>query len=130
MKLSKAFMAGLRHSLLSSTVYENGGYDYRLYPESEDRDARELSRACLRNGMPEVGYVAADGTVYDEAGKVHKARVRESAKPISTRTPRVAVEYDCRGSRKQREFDDAFEARRFYTAKDKAGRNPVVRRVD
>jgi hypothetical protein len=41
----------------------------------------------------------------------------------------VAVEYDCRGKRVCKTFTDHFEARRFYSAKDKAGKNPKVKRV-
>lgn len=41
----------------------------------------------------------------------------------------IAVEYDSRGQRVQRVFNDHFEARRFYVAKDKAGKHPKVVRV-
>ena len=48
---------------------------------------------------------------------------------ISNRMPRVEVEYDCRGKRKTREFgDDVFAARRFWIAKDRAGKNPKVKK--
>ena len=49
-------------------------------------------------------------------------------KPISTRSPAVVVEYACRGKRKQRRFENPFEARRFWIEKDRAGRNPRVKR--
>ena len=49
-------------------------------------------------------------------------------KPISNRMPRIAIEFDCRGLRKTKEFDDAFEARQFFAQKDKAGKNPKVKR--
>jgi|GEM_PF-750339 len=45
---------------------------------------------------------------------------------ISGRAPAVTVEYDCRGKRVQRTFDDPRAARRWFVEKDKAGRNPVV----
>ena len=51
-------------------------------------------------------------------------------KPISCRMPAVIIEYDCRGKRKQKRFEDAFEARRFWVAKDRDGKNPKVRRAD
>jgi hypothetical protein len=38
----------------------------------------------------------------------------------------VDVEYDTPDGRVTKHFDEAFEARRFYTAKDKAGKNPKV----
>ncbi|MDP7303438.1 MAG: hypothetical protein QGG09_10075 [Pirellulaceae bacterium] len=47
---------------------------------------------------------------------------------ISNRMPAVKVEYDCRGRRATKAFDDAYTARRFYTNKLKAGKNPVVRK--
>ena len=47
---------------------------------------------------------------------------------ISNRMPLVWVEYDCRGERKSKHFDDAHEARRFYAAKLKAGKNPKVKK--
>ena len=47
---------------------------------------------------------------------------------ISTRMPEVQVEYDCRGVRKSKVFKDPYEARRFYTYKDKMGKNPKVSR--
>jgi hypothetical protein len=45
---------------------------------------------------------------------------------ISSRMPRVTVEYDCRGQRKAKTFDCAYEARRFYIAKFKQEKNPKV----
>jgi hypothetical protein len=42
----------------------------------------------------------------------------------------VGVEYDCRGRRAVKVFQDAFAARRFYAAKLKAGRRPRVVRVE
>ena len=35
---------------------------------------------------------------------------------ISNRTPPVTVEYDYRGQRVQKTFDDAFAAKRFYVS--------------
>lgn len=40
--------------------------------------------------------------------------------------PGVGVEYDCRGERAVKHFDDPYQARRFYGQKLKAGRNPKV----
>jgi hypothetical protein len=45
---------------------------------------------------------------------------------ISSRTPAVIVEYDMRGGRAQKLFTDAYLGRRFFVAKDKAGKNPKV----
>ena len=42
----------------------------------------------------------------------------------------IAIEYTCRGKRVQRTFTDHYEARRFYAVKDKAGRNPKVKKVE
>ena len=47
---------------------------------------------------------------------------------ISDRIPEVSVEYDIPGGRRLRHFEDAYEARRFYMAKDKEGKNPAVRK--
>lgn len=58
-----------------------------------------------------------------------KAAAKKTAKPaaaISTRLPAVDVEYDARGARAVKHFEDANEAKRFYAAKDKAGKNPKV----
>ncbi len=49
--------------------------------------------------------------------------------PISTRQPPIVVEYDCRGERKQKFFNNPSEGRRFYVAKDRAGKNPTLRRA-
>ena len=45
---------------------------------------------------------------------------------ISDRTPPVSVEYDSRGKRATKTFDDANVAKRFYAAKLKDGKNPAV----
>jgi hypothetical protein len=41
----------------------------------------------------------------------------------------IAIEYDAHGRRVQKTFDDMFEARRFFMAKDRAGKNPKVVRA-
>jgi hypothetical protein len=38
----------------------------------------------------------------------------------------IVVVYDCKGKLKSKEFTDMFAARRFFTAKDKAGCNPTL----
>ena len=48
------------------------------------------------------------------------------SKPVSTRLPAVVVEYDVRGGRKQKRFENAYEARRFFVVKDRAGKNPKL----
>lgn len=45
---------------------------------------------------------------------------------ISRRMPHVSVEYDARGARRVRDFDDAYAARRFYVAKFNKGKNPHI----
>ena len=40
----------------------------------------------------------------------------------------VAVEYDCRGRRVTKVFASAYAARRFWIAKDKAGKNPQIKK--
>jgi hypothetical protein len=47
---------------------------------------------------------------------------------ISNRLPPIDVEYDAAGVRRVKHFEDAYEARRFFMAKDKEGKNPAVRR--
>ena len=49
---------------------------------------------------------------------------------ISNRMPAVVVEYDCYGKRKRKHFGDVYEARRFYAAKLRRGKNPSVKRID
>jgi hypothetical protein len=48
--------------------------------------------------------------------------------PISTHLPSVTIEYDCgaKSDRRTKLFKDPYKAKRFYTAKDKAGKNPKV----
>lgn len=41
-------------------------------------------------------------------------------------SPPLTVEYDCRGRRVRKTFDDAYAARRWFTAKDAAGKNPRI----
>jgi hypothetical protein len=43
--------------------------------------------------------------------------------------PVVVIEYDKYGKRVQKHFEDAYEARRFYLAKHKAGKRPNVLRA-
>ena len=45
---------------------------------------------------------------------------------ISNRLPAVAVEYDKHGTRTVKQFANAHEAKRFYIAKLKAGKNPAL----
>lgn len=45
---------------------------------------------------------------------------------ISKRQPEVVVEYDSKDGRIRKHFKDPYAARRFYTAKHKAGLNPRV----
>jgi len=47
---------------------------------------------------------------------------------ISGRHPSVIVEYDCRGNRVEKRFEDPYAARRFYASKLKAGKNPKVKK--
>lgn len=46
---------------------------------------------------------------------------------ISDRTRPVSVEYDARGGRAAKRFDDPYAARRFYVRLTKAGRRPAVK---
>ena len=43
--------------------------------------------------------------------------------------PPIAVEYDCYGKRKTKEFADPYEARQFWISKSKDGKNPNVKKV-
>ena len=45
---------------------------------------------------------------------------------ISNRQPPVDIEYDCRGVRKRKHFEDAHKAKIIYSQKMKAGMNPKV----
>lgn len=46
---------------------------------------------------------------------------------ISTRTAQVKIEYtDAKGNRVTKDFPNAYKARSFYAAKDKAGASPKV----
>jgi len=56
--------------------------------------------------------------------------MKTKTQPISGRCPAVVIEYDCRDTRKMKRFENPFEARRFWIAKDKAGKNPRVRKGD
>ncbi len=48
--------------------------------------------------------------------------------PMNRRPVAVVVEYDGKnGERSIKEFPDMYKGRRFYTAKDKEGKNPNVR---
>lgn len=46
--------------------------------------------------------------------------------PIDEEPLLIAVEYDAYGQRVRKTFEDMYEARRFYVAKDKAGKHPRV----
>lgn len=46
--------------------------------------------------------------------------------PMNRKTPPVTVEYDKQGQRATKTFDCPFTARRFFTAKAKAGKRPRV----
>lgn len=48
---------------------------------------------------------------------------------IFNRPVAVAVEYASRGKRVRKTFADAYEARRFYGAKLRAGKDPAVKKV-
>jgi len=48
---------------------------------------------------------------------------------ISTRTSPCCIEYTARGRRVTKDFHNANEAKAFYVKQDKAGRNPVVRKL-
>jgi len=64
MRLSKRSARGLLYSSLSSTQCADGGFYYRLDPDSEDRDLREASVACKLRGLPTSGHVDKRGVVY------------------------------------------------------------------
>jgi hypothetical protein len=42
----------------------------------------------------------------------------------------VVIEYDCRGRRVTKSFADAHAARRFWIAKDKAEKNPKIKKAE
>lgn len=47
---------------------------------------------------------------------------------IDPRQPSFDVEYDKGGKRVRKAFDDYYAGRRFYIAKDNAGKNPKVKK--
>ena len=57
---------------------------------------------------------------------------KKKTQAIGTVTPPVSIEFDwgTTGQRRAKRFDDAHEAKTFYTAKDKAGKNPKVVAAD
>lgn len=57
---------------------------------------------------------------------------KKKTEAIGTASPPVSVEYDwgSNGQRRTKRFDDAHAAKSFYTAKDKAGKNPKVTAAD
>ncbi len=59
-----------------------------------------------------------------------KSRVQKKENTISGRSPRVMVEYDSPDGRVSKHFENAFVARRFYTAKSKQGKRPKVRAAE
>ena len=56
--------------------------------------------------------------------------IRKRRQLISTRMPAVIVEYDTAKGRMSKRFEDAYQARRFFVAKDREDRNPKVRKTD
>lgn len=44
----------------------------------------------------------------------------------SIKPPAVAIEYDRHGERVRKHFEDPWQAKRFYVAKLKAGKQPTV----
>jgi len=69
-KLSKQTVAGFKHSPMCGTIYDNGGFDYCLCPDSDNRDIREVSEGCIRKGLPLRGYIDPDGYIYHEDRKI------------------------------------------------------------
>ena len=49
---------------------------------------------------------------------------------ISTRSPKVAIEYTARGKRTEKVFNDSYAARRFYISKMKAGAEPKIKKAE
>ena len=47
-------------------------------------------------------------------------------RPMTWPKVEVTVFYDCRGERKHQTFDNEYEARSFYKAKFKDGKNPSI----
>lgn len=45
---------------------------------------------------------------------------------ISTRTPPCTIEYDCKGKRVTKFFEDSYKGRAFFASKLKLGLNPKV----
>ena len=43
-----------------------------------------------------------------------------------TNNPTISIEYDRHGTRAIKTFTNLYESRRFYIAKDKAGKNPTI----
>lgn len=100
-------------------------------PSGKDHVAPKLpcfSRTC---SSPTVGLEwfcpKCNQLILKAASKARDSKpAKPSSKPISTRQPGATVEYDCKGKRVRKFFADAFAAKTFYIAKDKAGKNPRV----
>lgn len=56
------------------------------------------------------------------------ADFRFNSKLLTAPDPKVIVSYDARGTRASKTFDNPYLARRFYLAKEKAGKNPSVKK--
>lgn len=63
LRLSGQSRQGLRHSPMCETVYDDGSFDYRLYPTSDNLDIQEASAAMLRKGCPLMGHVDTKGNI-------------------------------------------------------------------
>ena len=53
---------------------------------------------------------------------------RFNSKLLTAPTPTVIVNYDARGKRASKTFSNPYLARRFFLAKEKAGKNPAVKK--
>jgi hypothetical protein len=57
--------AYLRWSHCCGTVYASGAFEYTLYPNATQEDCRETSRYFADMGLPEQGYVFANGELME-----------------------------------------------------------------
>jgi hypothetical protein len=58
--------AYLRWSHCCGTVYANGAFEYTLYPNATHPETLETSRYFADLGLPEQGYVFANGELMED----------------------------------------------------------------
>ena len=92
-----------------------------MWPETKKRDADTKIAAFGKAGVLDSGLSSFFGR------PIVKRKRRQL---ISTRMPAVIVEYDTAKGRRSQRFEDVYQARRFFMAKDRDDWNPKIRKAD